>query len=65
MTMEEKPGRKKSERTPNKPKEKSSHDGTLEGRDEQQKGEDEGGQGNPFDFGGLPARDLKKNLGCG
>jgi hypothetical protein len=19
----------------------------------------------PFDFGGLPARDLKKNLGCG
>jgi hypothetical protein len=20
---------------------------------------------NPFDFGGLPARDLKKNLGCG
>ncbi|MBX2961323.1 MAG: hypothetical protein KF687_02355 [Cyclobacteriaceae bacterium] len=20
---------------------------------------------NPFDFGGLPQRDLKKNLGCG
>lgn len=20
---------------------------------------------NPFDFGGLPKRDLKKNLGCG
>jgi hypothetical protein len=20
---------------------------------------------NPFDFGGLPIRDLKKNLGCG
>jgi hypothetical protein len=20
---------------------------------------------NPFDFGGLPSRDLKKNLGCG
>lgn len=20
---------------------------------------------NPFDFGGLPDRDLKKNLGCG
>jgi hypothetical protein len=20
---------------------------------------------NPFDFGGLPERDLKKNLGCG
>jgi hypothetical protein len=20
---------------------------------------------NPFDFGGLPPRDLKKNLGCG
>lgn len=20
---------------------------------------------NPFDFGGLPVRDLKKNLGCG
>ena len=20
---------------------------------------------NPFDFGGIPARDLKKNLGCG
>ncbi|MFM8740335.1 MAG: hypothetical protein ACKOC0_09035 [Cytophagales bacterium] len=20
---------------------------------------------NPFDFGGLPTRDLKKNLGCG
>jgi hypothetical protein len=20
---------------------------------------------NPFDFGGLPYRDLKKNLGCG
>ncbi|MBT1698585.1 hypothetical protein KK083_16960 [Fulvivirgaceae bacterium PWU4] len=20
---------------------------------------------NPFNFGGLPARDLKKNLGCG
>ena len=20
---------------------------------------------NPFDFGGLPNRDLKKNLGCG
>lgn len=22
-------------------------------------------QENPFDFGGLPQRDLKKNLGCG
>jgi hypothetical protein len=22
-------------------------------------------QENPFDFGGLPVRDLKKNLGCG
>jgi hypothetical protein len=20
---------------------------------------------NPFDFGGIPSRDLKKNLGCG
>lgn len=22
-------------------------------------------KGNPFDFGGLPQRDLKKSLGCG
>lgn len=25
----------------------------------------EEGTDNPFDFGGLPQRDLKKNLGCG
>jgi hypothetical protein len=24
-----------------------------------------GGADKPFDFGGLPDRDLKKNLGCG
>lgn len=22
-------------------------------------------ESNPFDFGGIPSRDLKKNLGCG
>lgn len=26
---------------------------------------EETNEDNPFDFGGLPARDLKKNLGCG
>ena len=25
----------------------------------------EGESKNPFDFGGLPSRDIKKNLGCG
>lgn len=25
----------------------------------------ENDESNPFDFGGLPNRDLKKNLGCG
>ena len=27
--------------------------------------EQQADDGNPFDFGGLPNRDLKKNLGCG
>lgn len=31
------------------------------GEAEAEKGE----ENNPLDFGGLPARDLKKNLGCG
>jgi hypothetical protein len=26
---------------------------------------DENETNDPFDFGGIPARDLKKNLGCG
>jgi hypothetical protein len=29
------------------------------------KSEPESGSENPFDFGGLPQRNLKKNLGCG
>ncbi|HTE30132.1 MAG TPA: hypothetical protein VK666_07145 [Chryseolinea sp.] len=29
------------------------------------KAEETESQENPFDFGGLPQRDLKKNLGCG
>lgn len=27
--------------------------------------QDENDKSGPFDFGGLPVRDLKKNLGCG
>jgi hypothetical protein len=27
--------------------------------------EDQFAEEKPFDFGGLPSRDLKKNLGCG
>ena len=38
-----------------KPKQMPREDETTSGRDDEK----------PFDFGGIPDRDLKKNLGCG
>jgi len=34
-------------------------------QDSKEKAPDQGEDEKPFDFGGLPQRDLKKNLGCG
>jgi len=47
-----KPKKKKERARVNKPQETGRHEITKTAE-------------NPFDFGGLPVRDLKKNLGCG
>lgn len=47
----------------NKPKVQAR--GKKAKRDKEAMREDENEPTGPFDFGGLPARDLKKNLGCG
>ncbi|HLT71190.1 MAG TPA: hypothetical protein VKZ75_00995 [Cyclobacteriaceae bacterium] len=47
----------------NKPKVQAR--GKKAKRDKEAMREDQNEPTGPFDFGGLPARDLKKNLGCG
>jgi hypothetical protein len=48
-----KPLKKKPVKKPAPKPSKSSQSGSTEEKE------------NPFDFGGLPSRDFKKNLGCG
>ena len=47
----------KSKNKAKRPAAKKDGEGGLSGKNDD--------AGNPFDFGGLPRRDLKKNLGCG
>jgi len=59
--MARKTRKRKSVRTRIQPKEKT----VARERGDQEKLGDENEEAGPFDFGGLPVRDLKKNLGCG
>jgi hypothetical protein len=47
----------KSKNKAKKPAEKKDREGGLSDKEDD--------AGSPFNFGGLPHRDLKKNLGCG
>jgi hypothetical protein len=44
---------------------KKTEKASVDKRPETNPVEIDGAAKNPFDFGGLPLRDLKKNLGCG
>lgn len=49
----------------NQEKKKSAEEAEKKQKESPAKQQEEPAQEDPFDFGGLPKRNLKKNLGCG